>query len=166
MLATSRLACRTGSRETEMDENSLAQVGFNRLRHPVSMAKLMAVHAGAAAMQSAECGVVVWREYLNWLSGLVLESEVAEALLLAFLARRAPNFNAGELRRAVSRYSILSDYMLACCANSKILVNSWANCHSGEIPDLYRPSAEAVGVTDGTKVPPIFAIEFDRLERQ
>ncbi|ASL48111.1 hypothetical protein bAD24_III11990 [Burkholderia sp. AD24] len=148
-----------------MDEGTLARIGFNRLRHPVPMAKLMAVHAVADAIQSTNCGAVVWREYLEWISGLELESEVAEALLFGFLARGTPNVNAGELRLAVSRPSILSDYIVAHSGGSKILVNSWANCHSGEVPDLYKPADEAVSLTATTNVPPIIVSELDRLER-
>jgi len=147
-----------------MDEGTLARIGFNRLRHPVPMAKLMAVHAVADAIQSTNCGAVVWREYLEWISGLELESEVAEALLFGFLARGTPNVNAGELRLAVSRPSILSDYIVAHTGGSKIFVNSWANCHSGEVPDLYKPAGEAVRLTATTNVPPIIVSELDRLE--
>jgi hypothetical protein len=149
-----------------MDESTLARIGLNRLRHPVCMAKLMAVHAGANAMQSPEFGVAVWREYLEWMSGLELESEVAEALLLAFVARETANVNARELRRAASRQSILSDYIVTHIGSAKIVVNSWANCHSGEVPDLYRPADEAVRLTATTNVPPIMVSELERLEGQ
>ncbi|MBP0597753.1 hypothetical protein J8I26_06550 [Herbaspirillum sp. LeCh32-8] len=146
-----------------MDEQHFIRLGLYRLRHPLPPVKLKVIHSLAEALQSDK-GELVWKEYLAHLSSLSLESEAAEALMVAFLARKSPLVSTAALRQALTAPSPISDYILMEMSGQPPLINLWSKAHSGEVPKFYAIAEEATAITHPRIVPPIVKTRLTGLE--
>lgn len=141
------------------------RLGLSRLKHPLPAVKLKTIHSLAEALES-EAGEVVWKEYLAYLATCTLESEAAEALMVAFIGRKSSYVTTAALYRALTAPSPLSDVIITGISGKQPMVNMWAQAHSGEVPEYYKVSADAIELTQPNMVPPIFRIRLRRLEMQ
>ncbi|WP_265259626.1 hypothetical protein [Verminephrobacter eiseniae] len=148
-----------------MDDKILVRVGLSRLRHPLPPVKLMVAHSAAAGIIS-ENGAVVWNALLTFIENQELESEVAEALMVAFLAKKSPLVTVAALHRVIARPSPLSDYILMGITGQPVLINAWSKSHSGEVPKRYTISEYAQSLTAAHLVPPILRTRLAALEKQ
>jgi hypothetical protein len=141
------------------------RLGLSRLKHPLPAVKLKAIHSLAEALES-ETGAVVWKEYLAYLATCTLESEAAEALTVAFIGRKSSYVTTAALYRALAAPSPLSDVIIMGISGMQPMVNMWAQAHSGEVPQYYTVSADAIELTQPNMVPPIFKTRLRGLEMQ
>jgi len=147
-----------------MDDRHFIRIGLHRLRHPLPPVKLRGLHALADALHT-DIGELVWQEYLTYLSNLSLESEAAEALMVAFLARNSPLVNTAAIRRVLKSPSPISDFILMAISGQPSLINVWSKAHSGQAPEFYAIAEEATKLTQPRIVPPIVRIRLERLEQ-
>src|SRR2546428_9930104 len=147
-----------------MDSSLLARIGLSRLRLPIPTAKLLVVHHAAELLQSREGRDELWEALLNWISSLEFESEVAEALAIALLAKSAAVVSAHRLRHAIVKPSLLSDLLVNQISGNPALINTWINAHSGEVPPLFGGKKIIEELTAGHLVPPILSNRLKQLE--
>jgi hypothetical protein len=152
-------------RQLMLNVEHFIRLGLSRLKHPLPPVKLKAIHSLADALES-DAGAVVWKEYLEYLATCTLESEAAEALMVAFIGRKSPHVTTAALYRALAAPSPLSDVILMGISGMPPMVNMWAQAHSGEVPQYYTVSADALELTQPNMVPPIFRTRLRRLEMQ
>ncbi|BDV42901.1 hypothetical protein GURASL_18240 [Geotalea uraniireducens] len=148
-----------------MDAALLAKIGLSRLRLPIPLAKLAIIHGVADALQNDNCQHELWDDFIKWISSLELESEVAEALCIAVLAKNTSVVSGAKLQLAINRPSPLSDLLLYEISGHPLLINSWSKAHSGEVPPLFTGREEIEELTEGRIVPPILATRMTQLEK-
>lgn len=144
----------------------LADIGLERLRLPVPMAKLQIIYGVARALDDKTTKASTWGALLRWIAALELESEVLEALCILFVAKESSTLSLEELRRAITRPSILSDYFVAMAFSTPALVRTWEKCHSGEVPSLYGLSEIERELSESHIVPPILSSTLRDLQKR
>lgn len=149
-----------------MDATLLAKIGLSRLRLPIPSAKLAIIHGAADALQNDNCQQALWDALIQWISKLELESEVAEALCIAVLAKQASIVSSAKLQMAINRPSPLSDLLVHEISGHPLLINSWFKAHSGEAPPLFTGREDLEELTAGRIVPPILSSRMTQLEKQ
>jgi len=144
----------------------LLDVAMCRLRLPVPMAKLQVIHQFAGALKDERTGAATWQALLRWLRALSLESEVLEALTIVVAARRAAVLSSADLRGAINAPSVLSDVFIGHAFGTPVLVHSWLNGHSGEVPRFYQRPELRQELALGQIVPRALMNRFQDLQQE
>jgi hypothetical protein len=149
-----------------LEPRALIQVGISRLRLPIGAHKLLVVHDIAHALRSQDIGSLVADALLEWIAGLYLESEVAEALAAVVLARNAGSLQAHQLQAAIARPSVLSQAYIRQVFGIVLDVSASALPHSGPIPAFHRSTSFAEELREGSIVPGILWSQFRSLKAE
>ena len=148
-----------------IDSEALARLSLARLRLPVPSAKLVAMRSFASGLDEPEIQTEYWGVFRQWLSQLELESEVVEALTIPVMARSSQVVSIHQLRAAISKPSILSDFLLQEISGEPSLVRSWERAHSGDPTPCFDERNVLKEITDG-RVSRIFESRLRSLQRQ
>lgn len=147
-----------------MNSEHFIRIGLSRLRHPLPPVKLKAIHSLANALTTPD-GKLVWNEYLAAIKRTPLESEAAEALMVAFLGRESGLVNTADLFSSLQAPSPLSDLIYQGISGNRPLFNAWMQSHSGEAPPFFEISESAIAFTKSTVIPRIFRTRLTECER-
>ena len=147
-----------------LDEGLLAKLGVARIRTPLPTAKMAIVHAAAGLLRLEDSASVTWNALLDWIAGLELESEVAEGLCIAVLAKDAAVVSVPDLQRSIRRPSVLSDLFFAQLTGHPVLFNAWLRAHSGPTRPFFQSKSILDDLEAGYTVPPILYHAFLDLE--
>jgi hypothetical protein len=131
---------------------------------PVPTAKLSVVRHAAQLLLSGDDRDRFWNIYLDWISELEFESEVAEALAIPILAKTSDTVDITRLRQAIPKHSVLSDLLLSELSGSTGLINIWIKAHSEEAPPFFLGRELITELNDGRIVPRILCTRMKRLE--
>jgi hypothetical protein len=149
-----------------LTDSQLTEIGLQRLHLPIPMTKLQIIHGAARALDSEETRATTKDELLRWIATRNLESEVLEALCILFLINYTGLISQAELKRAITRPSILSDYFISAAYSATPLIRTWERCHSLEAPRFFNLDTVEGDLSKAYIVPPILLNTLRKLEER
>lgn len=147
-----------------MNLHQVARLAVARLSLPMPMAKLVAIHAIARALDDESTAAPFADALVEWVSLRELESQCLEAICPLIVATRGLDV-VDHIRRAIARPSVASDHLVSVATGNPILVAAWAGCHSNPAPKLLALNEEERELRAGTFVPPLFTHRLEELQR-
>lgn len=148
-----------------LDAPLLARLGLERLGLPVPSVKLAIMHEAARALRDDQTGELMWNAFRSWLATRETESEVGEALCIVLLAKNSPYLSISDIRLAIRRPSVLSDELIGQLG-SPLLVASWSQAHSGEVPPFFTGSTALDELAARHMVPGIIQSRLKALQKE